>query len=311
MELHVARQPGQKTSPEALVRSLKRADAVLARAAAEETLLQGATAYVSPARPTVTSVNTAFDLRVPPGMSADAVLDELFNHYAKSGTTCARLNTSALPWPAPLAQALTQRGYREQKLALHTLVGYQSPRELRGDVQIIPGRAAYAELRRFVIERVAADELRNASTGTPLHPHPSPLPEGEGVAAEHADAFVVQQADAFVVQQADAFVVQHADAMMDQLDDARIEIFLARVARRPVGLTSLLTLGNVGVLLDLFATNQDESVLQVLMARMIEHCQRAQFEQVIVSLADGDPRGAFFTSLGFKPILEYSAFVRG
>ncbi len=97
---------------------------------------------------------------------------------------------------------------------------------------------------------------------------------------------------------------------MDQLDDARIEIFLARVNRKTVGLTSLLTLGNVGVLLDLFAVGLDTSVLNVLAARMIEHCQRAQFEQVIVRFASDDPRGAFFTSIGFKPILEYSRYVR-
>lgn len=267
MELNVIKKSA--ATPDVLVRAVKRAQAILARMIATETYLDGATAFTSPDRSLLEPANHATDLRLPPGVSAAKVLDTIDAYFAAAAVRCASLDASELEWPTPLKAAIESRGWRAVTRHVYLLADYAPP-VADASVQVIPGRAAYGELRQAQADRAAK---------------------------EHNDATRVKQ---------------QVEAAMDQLDDSRIDIFLARQSRKPVGVASLLTLGNIGVVLDLFdsSANDSSGVFNTLAARLFDHCLRAQFEQVILSLDEGDVRLLRLAALGFKAVASYACYVR-
>lgn len=269
MELNVAGQPARKTAADGLIRAVKRADAVLARCGGEEeTYLEGATAYTHATRPAAAAVNLALDLRVPPGAAAEQVVAKLTAHFDSAAVPCHSMDASDTVWPAALAAAVEQRGYRPVQRQVLELRQARIP-HANDAVQIISARALPAECATLHRRR-AADN---------------------GADEDSAE--------------------QIADACLDQLDDPRLDVLLARVNRKPAGLAGVLTLGNIGVVVDVFATGNDDGVLNTLAARLLDHCQRSQFEQVIVCLLERDARLAFFESLGFEPVAQFTRFVRG
>ncbi len=273
MELHVAKQPGAKAGPDALVRAIKRGQAILSRMVATETYLDGATAYAAPSRPLVPHANIAMDLRIPPGSSAERVLNLLDAHFATHSVLCNRFESSEQVWPPALVAALQARGFHAVNQEVYLLSHYVPP-VADPLVQIIPGRAAYGELQSLIA----------------VHGRSSPANNHEA-----AD--------------------QIAQAVMDQLDDPRIDVFLGRRERKPVGAASLLTLGNIGVVLDLFAVHpgiapEPDPVIATLATRLFDHCLRAQFEQVIIALPEGDPSLGRLLALGFKSVAGYVSLVR-
>jgi len=269
MDLNIARQPGQKATPDALVRAVKRADAILARMVAEEKYLDGATAYTAPQRPGVALANAASDLRVPPGVVPSAVVDVVEKYFASQGVTCHRLDATEMTWPEALEAEAQRRGYRRVINEVAALQRYASPGVSMG-VQVIPARAAYAQLRSLLEEHHQRAGLDAAATE------------------------------------------QHVAAVIDQFDDPRLEGFLARVERKSAGFASLLTLGNIGVVLDLFADDPtgDGAVINTLAHRLFDHCLRAQFEQVIVRLSEKDDRAPLFSTLGFRTVAQYVSYVK-
>jgi hypothetical protein len=267
MELPVARHPGQKATPDALIRAIKRGEVILARMIAEEKYLDGATVFTSPQRAAVASANGAADLRLPPGTGASTVLDNIDAWFSGQGVTCQWLDAAETVWPAELAAAIERRGFRAVAGGVMALADYTPP-AVDAALQVIPGRAAYRELRTIF--------------------------EARSRAAAHADPTLC------------------AAAMIDQLDESRVDVFLARRERRPVGVGILLTLGNIGIVLELFVAADDrrDPILRTLAARLLDHCQRAQFEQVIVRIDEGDPNLADFAALGFRTVTQYVRYVR-
>jgi len=269
MELHVLKQKSGSVSPDAMIRSIKRAQAIIARPMSLETQLDGATAYTSPKYSAIAIANGVMDVRIVEGGSAGAVVDAIDARFAEAGTTCLRFECNEMNWPADIASLLKQRECRAIRQGVYQLLQYQ-PATASPAVQVIPGRAAYAQVGKLF--RAIAMERSHSE-----------------VAAD-----------------------QWADAIIDQLDDSRIDLFLARKERVVVGGASVLTLGNVGVILDWAALAGDasEEVWQTLSARVIDHCQRAQFEQVLISLDEGDARIARFVAMGFVLAASYERYER-
>ncbi len=258
------------TAPDALVRAVKRVEAILARTGAEEQQLAGASVYASAERAGIAAVNRAFDLQVPDDEDADAVLGEIADAFGDS--TCSIMDTNDKDWSPALADAVNAQGLRRQVCTVHVLQGYATP-TVDASLQIIPARAAYGETRKLFLAQAAATNL-------PVELH---------------DAF--------------------ADTCIDFLDESRVDCFLARRDRQPVGAISLLTLGNIGVLTDLFTLDAESGgdrgdVAGALLARMVDHCQRAQFEQVITRTTEHDPCRAFLEQRGFQPRVQYDRFVK-
>lgn len=133
----------------------------------------------------------------------------------------------------------------------------------------------------------------------------------------------------------------HARMRIDLLDEPRLELFLGRLDRKPVGVVGVVTLGNIGVLHEVYTLPEyrKQGIATTLMAHTLDHCERALFEQVIMDLpaspsggAPGEPTDtghdqnlhspeapedpenaallAFLTELGFAEVARYEALVR-
>lgn len=258
MELPIAPQTYQP-SPQALVRAIQRSNLILARMTAEETALDGATALTNPERPGVSFANCAMEVDVPQGQTAARVLENIDAHFTERGLRGLMLS-AANEWPADMLPLLETRGYRPRKMNVFLVTDYVSSRELNNNLQIIPGRAAYAELRKL-FEESAADT---------------------------------------------------ADAMLDRLDEPRAEVFLGRLHSQPAGVVVVVTLGQIGVIDFVYTATsaRGQGVATTLLAHALDHCQRAQFEQVILEAPEGCPAVPVYQRLGFKPVASFTQYER-
>jgi len=271
VELPIAAESYQP-SADALVRAIKRGDVLLARMAAEETQLEGATALVNPARSGIRRVNLAAEVHLPEGLTAGEVLKGLDTHFESAGARCLELQCTEQDWPEPLAEAAASRSYARRERAVYLLKEYAPPSPKAADLQVIPGRAAYGQ--------VAAISRLGARTRW----------AGDDEAAAN----------------------QWAETRIDFLDEPRLELFLGRIEGQPVGYASLLSLGQMGVVEDVYTAPdfRRRGVATRLMAHVIGLCQRAQFEQVILAVDPDNPARALYDKLGFREITRFSTFVR-
>ena len=271
MELPIASHNAHR-SAEALVRAIKRSDVILSRTIAEETQLDGATVFTNPERPQVHLANCAFDLSIPDDSTAKAVVDPIMNHFQETGVHCHALQSASLDWSEELTQVLTALEYQTKTYHVLLLDAYMPPRETNSDLQIIPIRAAYSEARRIYDLQAKAES--NAD---------------EALARELTNAHI------------------------DHLDEPRLEVFLGRLGGPPVAVAGVITLGNIGVIDPAFTDpdHRGSGLGRTLMAHVLEHCQRALFESVIVRRSDGCWSIPFYESLGFKGIASLGSFKRG
>jgi GNAT superfamily N-acetyltransferase len=138
-------------------------------------------------------------------------------------------------------------------------------------LQVIPARSAYADYRRLHAATNAGELPAGASPG------------------------------------------DWAASRCDLLDEARLDMFLGRLDRVPAGAAGVLTLGNQGVVTGLFTgpAHRRRGLARTLMGWVIEHCRRAQFEQVIADLPDeADGAASLLGTLGFAPSGSYVGFER-
>lgn len=256
------------TAPDALIRAIKRADAILARTGTDEQQHDAASVYVSADRAGIAAVNRALDVRVPDGSSVEAAIDDVEACFEGTGATCLIMDTNEKAWPAGLGDALTKRSFNVQTCTVHSLAGYAAP-DLDETLQIIPARAAYGESRQLFAQQASTNNLT----------------------ADQVEAF--------------------ADTCIDFLDEPRVDCFLARRDRQSVGHVSLLTLGNIGVMLDLFTLETEPpSTAEALLSRLVDYCLRAQFEQVITRTVETDVNKTFLEERGFKPRAQYDRYVK-
>ena len=149
MELPIL-SPSYQPTTEAIVRAVQRARAVLARTVAQETSLLGANAFTNPKRPDVSAANYAADLRLPDGMDALTVLDQITTHFQELGLRPNVLEAAATTWPKPLADEIEHRGY--QPAVMHVFLlkqHFRSGQQGGCGLQIIPARAAYGQLQLY------------------------------------------------------------------------------------------------------------------------------------------------------------------
>lgn len=270
MELPIAPQSYLPTA-EALVRAVQRARAILARTAAEETALDGATAFTNPDRPGVRSLNFAADLQAPGGTDGQRVVTEVLNHFEPRGSPCHFLESAEAAWPAPLEQAAHQHGFQASLKHVLLLSQYKAPARQNQGLQTVPARAAYRELPGFY-RSMARHEFR-------------------------AD---------------DRLAGDFAATMIDWLDEPRLELFLARLDNQPVGVAGVLTLGQIGVVSPAYTdpAARGQGVAATLMAHTLNHCARAQMEQIVLQRSDGCYSIRFYESLGFSRVASYTRLSR-
>ncbi|MEX0776016.1 MAG: GNAT family N-acetyltransferase [Phycisphaeraceae bacterium] len=273
MELPVAPQQHQPDAA-TLVRAIRRADVILARTAAEETELSGATAYTNPARPGVHMANFAAEVRVPEGQTPQQVVDEVEEHFQHQGVLCHALVANDSAWSPALVQTLEARGYVRSGACDVCLLGrYVPPTIPLPPIQIIPARSLYPQLREF--HRRAAREQ------------------------EDADETLAEQL---------------TQTRIDHLDEPRLEVFCGRIDQAIAGLVAIVTLGNIGVIDDVYTAPafRGRGVATRLLDYAIDHCARAMFQSVILEVRQSDaPARRLYESLGFCAVASHHKYVRG
>jgi ribosomal protein S18 acetylase RimI-like enzyme len=271
MELPVAPQ-SYRPMPEALVRALQQSEAVLARMAADEMELDGATVFTNPRRPGIYMNNFATEVRVPPGATPEAIVDQILAHYVAAGTLCYFLQSATLQWPADLAQGLETCGYRRGgECAAYLLQQYTPPQQENAELQIIPARAAVQEA--LTLHRLGA-----------VHEWDCDAKTADDLAAAH----------------------------LDQFDEPRLEPFLGRLNGRPAGLVYVLGMGQIGIITDVFTAPEfrGRGVAGRLLDHAIQHCARAQYAQVILEARrDNDAACRLYESLGFRYLTGYREYL--
>lgn len=129
------------TSPAALLRTAKKALAALAGCTAEPELVADCTAFCAPERPGVASVNAVYDLHLPDGRSAAAVLAEVGEHFASRGGRWRLTMSAGESFEPALNEALSAAGWRESAAELLVMPSLELPGELDEAVQVLPARA--------------------------------------------------------------------------------------------------------------------------------------------------------------------------
>ena len=173
------------------------------------------------------------------------------------------------PWPAGLDRAFVDAGWSPRPRTVMILRAYREPSPTTAGLQVIPARSAYTDYRRLHEETPVAEQPTGASPK------------------------------------------DWAASRIDLLDESRLDVFLGRLDRVPVGAAGVLTLGNQGVVTGMFTSpaHRRRGVARTLLGWVIDHCRRAQFEQVLADLP-GDALGAtsLLRSLGFATVASYVGF---
>ncbi len=141
MELPVS-PASYEVSPQAMVRAVRRADAMLLRTCCEEQVVAGATCFGS----CPGGAGRAFDV-------GDEVsqLEGVLDWFAQRGERCGMVDSATGQWPQKMAKLLRERGYeREARRVLRWQAGEGDVRRGAEDVQIIPARAAYGEVESLL-----------------------------------------------------------------------------------------------------------------------------------------------------------------
>jgi predicted GNAT family acetyltransferase len=254
-----------------LTRAVRRAEVILLRTMAEETTSTRGSVYIDRDRPASHVSNAVAELTVTAEDDAAQVIEELLAAFS-ADHPCRCVHPGEVADAAGTKQALQSRGYEAQAQDVMLLEQYQPAAATNGAVQIIPARAAYAELRRLLHEQAAEllDTTAPAST-----------------------------------------IEQTSQAMFDQFDEPRLEGFLGRVEREPAGLAAVLSLGNVGVIRLWFTAMawRRRGVAGALLDHLLDHCARAQFEQVLITAAPQSIGQAILRKRGFRTVDRLETYV--
>ncbi len=269
MELPVAPESYEPTT-EALVRAVKRVEAILARVSAQESSLGGATVFVNPERAGVVWENFAADLRTSDEMDAQGVLDEVRSHYATMGVACCSLDAAGGDWQPGLAEAATGAGYRAVTCHVYLLKRHRPSKKVNESVQVIPARASYKEVGAL-FAGMARDEYGA---------------EG-GVAADMAQSMVDQLDE------------PRLELFLGRLDGGPVGV---------AGVTTLGQMGVVypaytGL------SGRGQGVGPTLMTHTLDHCARALMGQVLLMRVEGCPSIGFYEGLGFERVGSYVKYV--
>lgn len=97
-----------------------------------------------------------------------------------------------------------------------------------------------------------------------------------------------------------------------ELDEPRLDLLLGRDDGRPVGMAGVLSLGQIGVVCNVYIEprQRGRGIGATLLAAVIDLCQRATFEQVILELDAGCPAGRLYERLGFRPAESFDDLER-
>jgi GNAT superfamily N-acetyltransferase len=271
MQLPVA-PPSSVPAPDALLRALLSAEVILGRTMAQETQLDGATVFTNPQRPAVHMANCARMVRLPDGTMPASVVEQVLAYFSDAGVTCHQFSSATANWPAELAQEIETHGYHlGEPCDLYLLRQRRPPGHALAELQIIPGRAAYAEFTALC--RDAAASMWNL----------------RGAQAEQYSAAHTDQLDE-----------PHLESFLGRLEGKPAGIVNV-LSAGPVGVIDWVYTT---------PTLRGRGVASRLLDHALDYCQRAQFAQVILEAQRGAPACTLYESLGFAAVVARQAYGR-
>ncbi|MCC7408176.1 MAG: GNAT family N-acetyltransferase [Phycisphaeraceae bacterium] len=253
------------------VRVVKRSEEISNATWAESETIEGAVVWFNPKRGGVRVCNRASAITLGENQDARKLIGEIDGAFERRGLRCWELSSAEADWSPEVSAAAREAGYREGGRWLYQLRHYRGVESVRKDVQILPARAAYGALGEVFRDMGA---------------------QGPHETGEDVEGFVA--------------------TMIDRLDEPRLEVFLGRVEGRSVGVAGVMSLGPVGVVASVHTMRdfRGRGVGGTMLGHVMDYCQRAQFEQVILQTPAGCPAGRLYQRVGFERVREFVVYER-
>ncbi len=263
-----------ESGPAALIRSVQRASLMLNLTAVEAVEVRGASVCVDAEREGVLGANGAYEVvDEVRDAGVGSVIDAICSVYGEGALRCLEMLANGGRWRAETIAHAAGLGYGVERWEVLRLDGYRRVEGEGLEIQILPGRAVLAELGRFY-ESLAA---------------------GCWGYQEEKD------------------IAGAVSLHMGYLDESRLELFVARIDRKIVGTGGVMTVGQAGVLTEfhLEAGAAEKGVGEALMRAMVDHCERALFDHVLVGVLEGSAGIDFYRGQGFGKMGHFERLIWG
>jgi GNAT superfamily N-acetyltransferase len=246
----------------------------LALAASDETELSCGTAICNPELSDLDSVNCVVDAALTGDTTAQEAIVTVDAFFADRGVWCRRW---VLNPSSPPQQT------EPLAAALRAAGFYERAQTIFRLPYIQPG-----------------DEAVNDGTSRPLQVLPG------RAALRHVRGLAIERAGG------DA-QAQWAQWAVLRLDDPRYESLVAMVDGQPVARVGVLTLGEIGLIDDLYVqpSARGMGIGGRLMNRAIDICARSQFKEVLMGTREGcSAEAGFARAVGFEPVGRFVEYVQ-
>ena len=239
---------------------------ILARMVGEETGLGRATAFTNRDRPGVRLANCAFEVEAGREGNDPSVLQEIEAHFEQQGAPCHTIDAGAADWSPALVSQLESAGYGRREKIVYLMRAHRRPARINQDLQIIPARAAYGELRPFY------DSMARLEFG--------------------ADNRLATDFAAVMIDRLDE---TRLELFLGRFDGRPVGV---------AGVVTLGNIGVIDPAYT-DPEHRGKGIGAAMAAHTFDHCQRALFEQVLIERSEGCVSIPFYEALGFERAAEF------
>lgn len=259
MELTVAPQ-SYRPSDDSLIRALKQATTAMLRVVSEQETLDGAIAFTRDDAPLIRQANRGMSWDPAPG-STPGSLEALIEHFSEKQLDALVIDCVDAVLNEQQIEHAQSLGYHADTRQLLVMQQFEPNEAINMDLQVIPARAAYREVKT-IYRRMAQTDFGGD----------------------------------------EALSQQLAAVMSDRLDEPRLDLFLGRMDRKPVALGGVFTQAQVGVLVPIYVDPdmRGKRLGPTMLEHVLEHCLRAQLQQLIVDRSPGCYAIPMYQKAGFS-----------
>jgi GNAT superfamily N-acetyltransferase len=195
----------------------------------------------------------------------------LIEHYTEQQLNALVIDSEAALLDEAQIQLAKQHGYKADTRQLLVMAQFIAYDNMNTDLQVIPARAAYRETKA-IYARMAQTDFGG-------------------------DAALTQQL---------------CDVMVNRLDEPRLDLFLGRMDRKPVALCGVYTQGQTGVLVPVYVDPdmRGKRLGITMLNHVLEHCARAQLQQVILDRSPGCYAIPMYEKAGFVTGPKYMRLLK-
>lgn len=162
-------------------------------------------------------------------------------------------------------------GYRADTRQLQVIKQFTPYSAMNADLQVIPARASYRDVKA-IYRRMAVTDFGGD----------------------------------------DQLATQLADVMVDRLDEPRLDMFLGRMDSKTVSVCGVFTQAQVGVLIPVYVDPEmrGKRLGLTMLNHLLEHCLRAQLQQIVVDRSPGCYAIPMYAKAGFVTGPNYMRLIK-